>query len=140
MCFNIPEAVDYTVTLLQYRHNARASGGAEQVHQTFSAISFAGLSHGFLESCFAVSTSSAISTHVYRGSLIESDLAFHPLEGLAGLGLPRLLALYNPGVARQESPRFEGRAQLGVPQLQRLADAVPHRLGIAAKAGLSTIA
>lgn len=60
--------------------------------------------------------------------------ALDPLESLAGLGAAGLLALHDATVARQEPGGFQRRPQLRVPLLQRAADAVTQRLGLASHA------
>src|SRR5262249_45071307 len=52
------------------------------------------------------------------------------LEALAGAGLPVLLALLLPIVARQEAGALQRRAPLGIREDQGAGDPVPHRFGL----------
>src|SRR5215213_7844180 len=61
-------------------------------------------------------------------------LALRVLEALAGAGLPVLLALLLPRVAREEAGPLEGRAALGVGEHEGAGDAVAHGLGLGAVA------
>ena len=60
--------------------------------------------------------------------LPASQLALDPLEGLASLGLARLLAFHHTGVTRQEAICLEDRPEVWVPQLQRLTNPMPDSL------------